>query len=138
MTTVVEGSSRHPSRESSRSSSETGARNRSRKKSQQRAVNSSPYGGSSSERGVSSQQARETQDHIGSAPSVYHGACAGFPPDSVDVEDDDMTDQGLHLTPQVIDQRSIEQHHHDHLTQQYVDQRSVDHAEKQTKPGQQP
>ena len=43
MTTVVERSSRHPSRESSGSSSETGARNRSRKKSQQRAVASSPH-----------------------------------------------------------------------------------------------
>ena len=43
MTTVVERSSRHPSRESSGSSSETGARNRSRKKNQQRAVASSPH-----------------------------------------------------------------------------------------------
>ena len=49
-------------------------------------------------------------------------ACAGIPPGETD---DEGMDQRFIPRVHNIDQRSIEQHHHDHHTQQYVDQRSV-------------
>ena len=106
MTTVVERSSRHPSRESSGSSSETGARNRSRKKSQQRAVASSPY-------------ARDAFEE-----RAFPSACAGILPGMFE-EDDEMVGERPHSIVSNTDQRSVEQHLHEHLTQQYVDQRAI-------------